>query len=192
MPPVPTPPPLGKNIMAIRKEQGLSLDELARRSGVSKAMLSQVEQHKTNPTIATLWKIAYGLDAGLEQLLGREGSPREVVSVNRRDEAVHLPSRDGKVDVQICSWLDMVEDLEMYYLHFEPGGAVDSEAHFAKTEEIATVIKGQFRVGAGGHEVTIKAGDTARYPADRQHVIQNLSRGKGELFLVVHFRRETS
>jgi len=191
MAPVPTPPPLGQNIQALRKKKGLSLDELARRSGVSKAMLSQVEKQKTNPTIATLWKIAYGLDAGFEQLLGGEDTPKDKIDVMRRADAPRLPTPDGGVDIQVCSWLDMVEDLEMYQLHFNAGAELKSEPHFAGTEEVAAVVKGQFKITSGDHEVTIKAGDSARYSADRKHAIVNTSRGKAELFLVVHFREET-
>ncbi|MBM4082873.1 MAG: helix-turn-helix transcriptional regulator, partial [Planctomycetes bacterium] len=57
----PKPPALGKNVLRFRKRKNLSLDELAQRSGVSKAMLSQVEQEKVNPTVAVVWKIAHGL-----------------------------------------------------------------------------------------------------------------------------------
>ncbi len=57
----PAPPPqIGSNIQRIRKEQGLTLEVLAERSGVSKAMLSQIESDKVNPTVLTIWKIALG------------------------------------------------------------------------------------------------------------------------------------
>ena len=58
--------PIGKNIMHYRKKKGISLDELARRSGVSKSMLSQIEQEKTNPTVITVWKISRALDTTIE------------------------------------------------------------------------------------------------------------------------------
>ena len=190
MPSLPGPPPLGKNIMALRKKLGLSLDELARRSGVSKAMLSQVEQQKTNPTVATLWKIALGLDATLEQLLGRRTGTTRAIEVVRRGDAPILPNRDGSCEIHVCSSLEMMEDLELYYLRFKPGGALESEAHFSRTEEMATVIKGRFQVEADGEQVTLRAGDHARYLVDVKHAIRNLGRGTGELFLVVRFHEQ--
>src|SRR3546814_16984089 len=52
-----SPPKLGGEILRARKDAGLSLAELARRSGVSKSILSQIERDSTNPTIATVWRI---------------------------------------------------------------------------------------------------------------------------------------
>ena len=52
------PPMIGKNIQRIRNSRKLTLNVLSERSGVSKAMLSQIESDKVNPTVATVWKIA--------------------------------------------------------------------------------------------------------------------------------------
>ena len=63
------PPQIGRNIQKIRKKHGMTLDILSEKSGVSKAMLSQIESEKVNPTIATVWKIAQGLDVDISSLL---------------------------------------------------------------------------------------------------------------------------
>ncbi|MBP6832895.1 MAG: helix-turn-helix transcriptional regulator, partial [Deltaproteobacteria bacterium] len=73
------------NLRVLRKQRDLSLDELAARSGVSRATLSQVETCKTNPTIAILWKIAAGLGVPFASLLGEERVER--VRVLRRGDA---------------------------------------------------------------------------------------------------------
>ena len=62
-------PPIGGRIHEIRKQQELTLDELARRCGVSKSMLSQIERGKVNPTYATLWSITQALDVEMSQLI---------------------------------------------------------------------------------------------------------------------------
>ena len=190
MPSLPAPPPLGKNIMALRKKRGLSLDELARRSGVSKAMLSQVEQKKTNPTVATLWKIAHGLEANLEELLGRRGPTTRTIETVRRGDAPVFPSANGSCDIQVCSSLEMIEDLELYYLRFKPQGTLKSAAHFPRTEEMVTIIKGQFEIEVAGHTVRLRPADHARYVVDVPHTIRNVGRGKGEVFLVVRFHEQ--
>ena len=84
----PAPPPqIGTNIQRIRKEQELTLEALAERSGVSKAMLSQIESDKVNPTVLTIYKIARGLevelDAILKMLLGKDSSPPEPVEEDK-------------------------------------------------------------------------------------------------------------
>ena len=61
---------IGNNLQQLRKEQGLSLDQLALKTGVSKAVLSQLENGKANPTINTIWKIATALHVTYSALLG--------------------------------------------------------------------------------------------------------------------------
>ena len=60
---------VGPRIRALRDAMGLSLRDLAERSGVSAPMLSQVERGETSPTLAVAVKIAAGLELTLSQLL---------------------------------------------------------------------------------------------------------------------------
>ena len=66
------PPEIGKVVKAYRINKNISLSELSDRSGVSKGMLSQVENGTVNPTIATAWKIANALGFTLHELFGEE------------------------------------------------------------------------------------------------------------------------
>ena len=76
-----TPPMIGKNIQRIRSSRKLTLNVLSERSGVSKAMLSQIESDKVNPTVATVWKIARGLNVELNDLLEADDEPTRVFSL---------------------------------------------------------------------------------------------------------------
>ena len=183
---VPHPPRLGKSILAMRRQKGLSLDDLARRSGVSKAMLSQVEQERTNPTVATVWKIARGLEVSLQDMLGA-GVEQPRFQVMRRESGTVLSEKG--CEIQIISPIDMAEDLELYVLRFAPSGRLESSPHFARTEEIATAIRGQFEIVSAGRRCALKPGDAAAYAADVKHCIRNLTRREAELFLAVHFRK---
>ena len=184
---VPSPPRLGKSILALRRRHGFSLDELARRSGVSKAMLSQIEQERANPTVATVWKIARGLEISLQDLLGT-GAERARFQVIRRGNAPLL--KEKGCEIQVISPVEMVEDLELYLLRFAPGGELKSSPHFARTEEIAAVIRGKFEIVSGDNACALEEGDAAVYAADARHSIRNLTRKEAELFLAVHFRKE--
>ncbi|MCX7804040.1 MAG: XRE family transcriptional regulator [Planctomycetota bacterium] len=183
---VPPPPRLGRSILALRKSRGFSLEELARRSGVSKAMLSQIEQERTNPTVATVWKIARGLDASLGDLLG-EGVEQPRLTVVRRSASPVL--REKGCEIQIVSPIEMAEDLELYVLRFAPSGRLNSSPHFPRTEEIATALSGRFEIVSGDRKCILEAGDAAVYAADVRHSIRNLDRKAAEVFLVVHFRK---
>src|SRR5271157_6493056 len=75
---------VAENLRQRRKGRGLSLDDLARSSGVSRAALSQIETCKSNPTVGVLWKVAVGLAVPFAELIG---APRSGVIVLRREDA---------------------------------------------------------------------------------------------------------
>jgi len=179
------PPLIGKNILNSRKQKGMSLDELAKRSGVSKSMLSQVEQDKTNPTIITAWKIARALDLSIEELM--ESGSNNSIEVIRCDDAAVIFSEDKLCKIRINSPIHMTDNLELYHMTFEPGGKNSSMPHFSKAEEFLTVIKGKLRVTSGSCSTILQKGDTGRYMADVEHMIENISDITSEASLVVWF-----
>lgn len=184
------PPLIGKNIQKLRKELGLTLDVLSERSGVSKAMLSQIEQEKANPTVATVWKIAQGLNIEINKLL--EGGPEagRRFNVMRRRDIVKLETDEPGIHLQVLSPVSMVEDLEMYLLSFEPGASLRSTPHFPKTEEFLTVIDGRVRVEAGDNVTDLEPGDFIAYHCDVPHVIENLGDHCARVHMVVRFHRK--
>src|SRR3954451_12182375 len=75
---------VGHRVRALREAMGLSLRDLAQRTGVSAPMLSQVERGETSPTLAVATRIAGGLELTLSQLLRLDEA--DGVTVVRRDE----------------------------------------------------------------------------------------------------------
>ncbi|HUO55343.1 MAG TPA: helix-turn-helix transcriptional regulator, partial [Rhodoblastus sp.] len=67
---------LGKSVQRLRKAYNLSLSELSEQSGVAKSIISQIERNETNPTLATIWRLAQALDVPIERVLqDRDESP---------------------------------------------------------------------------------------------------------------------
>lgn len=183
------PPSVGRNIQRIRKQQQLTLGVLAERSGVSKAMLSQIESEKVNPTVATIWKIARGLEVELDALLKDTGTPVRKFLVSRREELGRLDPRENGPHVQVLSPLAMAEDLEIYLFTFEPGAALRSQPHAPQTEEYLTVLDGRLRVGAGDKSAELEAGDFIIYNCDVDHSIENIASGPSRVHMIVRFPR---
>ena len=179
------PPSIGKNILYHRKKQNMTIDELSKRSGVSKSMLSQVEQEKTNPTVLTVWKIARSLDVNINQLLKTGDEP--AIEVMRKEDMPLIYSEDGKCLIRINSPVHMADNLAMYQLIFEAGGVNASEAHFPGTQEFLTVFTGKLKVTVGNNSKVLNEGDTSRYNADVEHSIENISDGEAQAYLVVWF-----
>src|SRR3982750_3523654 len=86
---------VAENLRERRKTRGLSLDELAAASGVSRAALSQIETQKSHPSLSVLWKIAVGLQIPFSELLGEAGP---TVNLLRRADAQVLRSADGRME----------------------------------------------------------------------------------------------
>lgn len=189
MKPVP-PPEIGSNIQRIRKEEGLTLDGLAERSGVSKAMLSQIESDKVNPTVLTIWKIARGLEVELDAILKGSWEPSRKFAVTRSNDVAILDTADNGPHIQVYSPLALAEDLEIYQLEFEPGTSLVSGPHAARAEEYLTVFEGRVRVEAGSRSADLAAGDFINYHCDVDHVIENTGDGIARVHMVVRFHRK--
>ena len=183
------PPLIGRNMQRIRKEQQLTLDALSERSGVSKAMLSQIESEKVNPTVATVWKIAQGLSVDINTLLKGTAEPARKFSVTRSDTITTLDTDVEGVHIKVLSPFSMVEDLEMYLLTFASGAALRSSAHYPKTEEFLTILRGRVKVSAGENQTELGIGDFIRYHCDIEHAIENASKEEAVVHMVVRFAR---
>ena len=183
------PPLIGGNIQAIRKKQNLTLDMLSEKSGVSKAMLSQIESEKVNPTVATVWKIAQGLEVDINALLKGGREPARKFTVTRREKVTSLDTDEEGLHIKVLSPISMVEDLEMYLLTFKAGGALRSSAHFPQTEEFLTIMQGRVRITAGENVTELEAGDFISYHCDVEHSIENLTTAEAVVHMVVRFHK---
>jgi len=188
---IPSPPKFGKNLQELRKEKGLSLDDLAKVSGVSKAMLSQIELHKVNPTVGLVWKIAHALDVSLNDLLMPKTQDDGLFELTPDTSSPRLTDQQASYTIQIISSLEMMEDLELYIIHLEPHATLESTPHMPRTEEIATALSGKIEIQAGEHKQTLRPFDSLRYNVDQTHSIRNLGSKPARVYLVVHYRKTT-
>lgn len=167
-----TIPDIGEALHQYRRDGGLTLDELSRRAGVSKSMLSQIERNLTNPTFATVWRLTQALGVSLEDVLPGAGGPAAAEVIGHH-QIPAITSRDGRIRLRILSPVDMAGVAEWYELRAESGGALVSEPHEAGTVEHLTLMSGELTVEFGGESRNLAAGDTIRYPADLPHAIRN-------------------
>ena len=161
-------------LQSLRLSAHLSLDELARRSGVSKSVLSQIERDRTNPTLGTLWRLASALGVEIEDLL-RTKSVAANISVLDEHSTPVLMSSDRRCTIRILGPLELTGRVEWYEMRFEPRGALVSEPHEPGAVEHLTVLEGQLEVEIGRHRdrALMGRGQTARYRADQAHAIRN-------------------
>ena len=179
-------PEVGPFVRSHRQKLGLTLDELAKKSGVSKSMLSMIERGQTNPTLATVWALAQALNVDVSEMIGVQKPARHVrIDVASPAFTPEIRTEDGLCILRILSPADRVDSLEWYEVHFAPGAALASAAHSHGTREHLTVLSGELQVEADGEKAAIGEGATARYPADVVHEIRNEGPEPARALLVV-------
>lgn len=177
---------VAENLRHKRKIRAMSLDELARASGVSRAALSQVETCKTNPTVGLLWKIAVGLGVPFADLLGQ---PRTGISVLRRGDAQVLRSVDGKLESRPLTPAGASPLVEIYELRLAARASHASEAHAPGTSEFLVVLSGSLRLHVDGEVHDLLAGDTVSFRADRPHSYENQGSSEARYHNVILYER---
>lgn len=171
-----SPPDVGQKIKALRTAEKLTLDGLAKMSGVSKSMLSQIERGLTNPTLGTLWSLTQSLGIDLASLLNEpevDAADSAEIELIKSHQTPEIQSADGLCSLRILGPIDLVSETEWYDMRLEAGGCLESEGHADGTVEHLTVIDGALEVRTGTKSQRLEAGDTARYQADIPHVIEN-------------------
>lgn len=178
---------IGHRVRTHRKHAGLSLEQLARLSGVSTAMLSQIEQNKANPTVAVIWKIARALNVDISDLVESARTGRHF-NVIRSDDERYLFATGDECSVRTLSPLSLEKDVEFYQIDLRPNASLNSESHFPNTQEIVTVARGKIAVQSADHQVNLSEGDSVHYSADVNHCITNVGKAPARVFLVVKYR----
>lgn len=169
-----------------RKARGMSLDDLARASGVSRAALSQVETCKSNPTVGLLWKIAVGLGVPFADLIGER---RSGAAVLRRSDAQVLRSLDGKLESRPLSPAGSSPFAEVYELRLSARSTHASEAHAPGTRELLAVLTGSLRLRVGDEHYELGPGDSVAFAADVPHAYENPGASDARYYDLILYER---
>jgi transcriptional regulator with XRE-family HTH domain len=160
---------LPQRLKEARRAKGLSLDAVAKLSGVSRSMVSQIERGESSPTVSTLWNLTRALQVDFAGLL--QDRIAAEIEVLRACDVPTIDNHGSGCSIRILSPPEAAGSHELYELHFAAGGVLDSAPHAPGTREHLTVVDGALTVTSGGASEYLKAGDTARYPADVVHSI---------------------
>lgn len=181
---------IGCNLRQLRKQQGLSLETLARLSHVSRAMLSQIELGRSTPTIAVLWKIAYALEAPISAFLSedREESVWLLPVVN----AKRLFSKDGSLCSRALFPFDQPRRVEFYELRLKSRGEEAAQPHPLGTVENLVVNRGEVEIIIADHRYALTAGDAIQFVADVAHTYRNVGTTEAILYLVMTYAQRMS
>jgi len=181
-------PVVGVNLRRLRTKRGLSLEKLAQSSGVSRAMLGQIELGQSAPTINVLWKIARALEVTFSALIA--SSTKAGVRVLRSSDAKLLTSKDRSFSSRALFPFDAPRRVEFYELHLAPGGVEDADAHPPGTAENLVVTHGTLELDVAGETHRLDTGDSILFEADAPHAYRNAGKTEVTMYLVMTYAQE--
>lgn len=174
---------LGGRVRELRRERGLTLDALAARSGVSRAMISKLERGEKNPTVVVAARVAEGLGVSLPKLVGAE--ERRRVAVVRRRARVVVRDPETGFERHLLSPRSGGRGIE-FVRNVVPEGSGSGELPPGRkgTEEYVVVERGLLRAVIGGEEYLLEEGDALYFEADVAHRFDNAGEGECSYYLV--------
>ena len=178
---------LGGRVRELRRGGGLTLEDLAELSGVSRAMISKLERGEKNPTLVVAAKLAEGLGVTLSRLAGTE--ERREVSVVPRERRMVMRDPETGFERQLLSPNFVGRGVE-FIRNEIPEGSTSGEfpPHRRGVEEHIVVERGSLRAILGGEEYLLREGDALYFEADVTHRFDNAGDEECTYYLVISHR----
>jgi transcriptional regulator with XRE-family HTH domain len=166
-----------------RARAGLSLTEVAKRAGVAKSTLSQLESGTGNPSVETLWALAVALDTPFAALLD---PPRPKVQIIRAGEGPAIYSDQADYSATLVASSPPNARRDIYRIVASPGPGRKSEPHMPGVVEHVILISGRALVGPIDEPIELLPGDYIAYPGDLPHLFQALEEGTSATLVSEH------
>jgi transcriptional regulator with XRE-family HTH domain len=174
---------LARNVRRLRETRRWTLDQLAARSRVSKGMVVQMERGATNPSIATLCRLANAFGVTVPRLV--EAAEPHGVRLVRSEDAVTLwRSRAGGV-ARLLAGLEVPELAELWEWSLAPRDVHAGEPHPRGSHEMLHVLKGALTLQVDGTRHEAGSGETIVFRADRPHVYSNAGKLLARFLMLV-------
>lgn len=171
------------NLKALRTERNLTLGQLSKISGISKAMLSDIEKGDSNPTINTIWKIANGLNVPYTKLM--DGVENEA-TVIRKSEPVMQTGESEHYRVYCYFGSSPVRNFELFYVELDPHSSNASIGHSEKAQEYIYIMQGELSLHTDTGDYDLQPGDSLVFDSSIGHTYAN-SQDTLLTFLVINY-----
>jgi len=176
---------IGPNLKRLRGEKGWSLDTLAQKAGVSRAMVSQIERGRSAPTINVVWKLARAFDVQFSVLMANSDTDSiRCVPVNASQVMV---SSSGRLTSRALFPADAAPRAEFYEMRLRPGSVEEAAPHPEGALENLVVSSGCLEIQVAGETFSLVAGDAALFAGDQRHVYRNTGDQEAVVYLVMTY-----
>jgi transcriptional regulator with XRE-family HTH domain len=175
---------VGTNLRRLRKARGLSLERLAEQSGVSRAMLGQIETAKSVPTVSLLWRIADALGVPVATLVATDREPAAVVI--SRESASVVVSSEGRYATRNLLPANRQRETTFFEIRIAPDHREKIAPSEIGTRHNLVVAQGRLTVTIGaGQPIVLEEGDALSFEASSPYSIENTETFKATAYLVV-------
>jgi rhodanese-related sulfurtransferase/transcriptional regulator with XRE-family HTH domain len=176
---------VGENLRKLRQERDLSLDALARLTGLSRTLLGQIELGRAAPSVSMVWKLARAFDVHFSALL--ETTERVETWVLRGSNAKRLISPDGRYSSRALYSFSEKTNVEFYELLLSGHSREDAQPHQTGTRENLIVTRGRLDLEVRGERFELAAGDAIVFTADVPHSYVNPGNEECCMYLVMTY-----
>ncbi|OUS25858.1 hypothetical protein A9Q98_11190 [Thalassotalea sp. 42_200_T64] len=157
---------VGIQLKLARSDNGWSLDTACEHTGVSKAMLGQIERGESSPTVARLWKIASGFHLPLTYFLG---------TIEDDSLTENVLNTEQGISVTTLFAFDKTTKSEVLSLILAPSHQQMSPPHNAGVIEHILVIEGEMEYFLEQQWHPLTAGEVVKFAANTKHGYRNVS-----------------
>lgn len=178
------PSPLGRRIKQLRQEKGLTLEQLAKSSGVSKSMISKIERQEAVPTTTVLSRLAEAFSISVSGLIGATPSGEALV-IRQADQPVFLDPRNG-FERRSLSPLFPSRGVDLVLNILPPHQSTGAfQAHPAGVEEHLAVTEGTLHLRLDTNTFMLEKGDAMFFHANVEHEFINLGDEPCHYFIAI-------
>lgn len=181
---------VGEKIKRLREEKGMSLPELAEKSGFSSALLSQIENHMISPPLGTLIRLGQAMDVSIGYFFeDKSEAPFVIVRASERKHVSRVASKEG---VKFgYSYESLAQDkknryMEPFLVTLEPATKKDRNAYSHEGEEFIFVLEGEMEVTLEDHTDILKPGDCIYFDSKLRHRVECLGDKETRILAVIH------
>jgi len=169
-------PDIGTRLRSARQRAGLGVRELARAVGVSGSLISQLENGRAQPSVATLYAIVTELGLPLHALLRED--EEESHAPRKSDSYALIQRARGREKIRLAAgitWEKLAAmpgtGMEFLYVVYEPGAESSDENSMIQHGgmEYAILISGRLGMKVGFDEYELRAGDSVSFDAQLPH-----------------------
>lgn len=181
---------IGAALKALRAKNHLTITDLAAKTGLSKNLITEIEEGETIPPVATLLKLASALNVGMAAFF-ETGAGVETVSVTRKGERARIKRRphhhEGEVDYvyESLETKKPGKHMEPLLVEFMPMETADMVFTSHEGEEFLYLLEGKLEFRSDERVEVLQPGDTIYFDSERNHSFRSLDKKPSKAIVIV-------